>query len=173
VINPNHNHGPIPNLKPPKLPSLVPTQPKKRKQRSDAIVLDLTYDSDTADESDQEPIDDYKMLINKLKSFDEKTRHSLIGRFLRDCEITQDALESSKEHKALPKIVRSLLSLFLSSYTCYQSLEQNCLLIVDFNLLHLRKERWKAKLPLNQRHPKKLKIMGRFVYHFYSINISI
>jgi hypothetical protein len=173
VINPYHDHGPIPNLKPPKLPSLVPTQPKKRKQRSDAIVLDLTYDSDTADESDQEPIDDYKMLINKLKSFDDKTRHSLIGRFLRDCEITQDALESSKEHKALPKIVRSLLSLFLSSYTCYQSLEQNCLLIVDCNLLHLRKERWKAKLPLNRQHPKKLKIMGRFVYHFYSINISI
>ncbi|KAH9807278.1 hypothetical protein DFH28DRAFT_938809 [Melampsora americana] len=103
MINPNHDHGPIPNLKPPKLPSLVPTQPKKRKQRSDAIVLDLTHDSDTANESDQEPIDDYKSLINKLKSFDDKTRRLLIGRFMRDCEITQEALESSKKHEVLAK----------------------------------------------------------------------
>ncbi|KAH9808170.1 hypothetical protein DFH28DRAFT_842185, partial [Melampsora americana] len=29
IINQNHNHGPIPNLKPPKLPSLTTTQPKK------------------------------------------------------------------------------------------------------------------------------------------------
>ncbi|KAH9806652.1 hypothetical protein DFH28DRAFT_830178, partial [Melampsora americana] len=32
IINHNHDHGPIPNLKPPKLPSLTSMLPKKRKQ---------------------------------------------------------------------------------------------------------------------------------------------
>ncbi|KAH9809616.1 hypothetical protein DFH28DRAFT_866124, partial [Melampsora americana] len=87
INNPNHDHGPIPHLKLPKLPSLVPTQPKKRKQQSDAIILDLTYDSEGPDDTDNEAIDDYKTLFSKMKKLDDNTRRLLMGQFMRDCEI--------------------------------------------------------------------------------------
>ncbi|KAH9809631.1 hypothetical protein DFH28DRAFT_1132990 [Melampsora americana] len=105
IINdPNHDHGPIPNLKPPKLLSLVPSQPKKRKQRSNAIVLDLTYDSEGPDESDNEPVEDYKTLISKLNKLDDNTRRLLMGQFLRDCEIALGICNSAKVHKVQARI---------------------------------------------------------------------
>ncbi|KAH9817935.1 hypothetical protein DFH28DRAFT_926135 [Melampsora americana] len=76
INNGSHDHGPISNLKPPKLPTLAPTQPKKRKQRSDAILLDLTHDSDGDNETAQEAADDYKTLINLMKKLDVNARAS-------------------------------------------------------------------------------------------------
>lgn len=111
IINhPTHDHGPISNLKPPKLPSLAPTQTKKRKQRSDAIVLGITHthESDGDDETaqdPQEPVEDFNPLINLMKKLDVNARASLMGRFVRDCEVALQLTNSSKDHQGPAKIV--------------------------------------------------------------------
>jgi hypothetical protein len=71
IDNPNHDHGPIPDLKPPKLPDLNATNPsKKQKQQSDVIKI---VGQDPSNFSNQ-----HETLISKLNALDSNTHKKLL-----------------------------------------------------------------------------------------------